>query len=123
MFCTAWAHLSRRLEPRKRRDVLKATLPMRAIKENYHGCSTRSRRQHPHPYLAAGAAAVVIGVLATPLRRLVFNVPVLLTIGGALLGRKEGKSETRSAAAKPAPAKRKAPARKRPAAKKAAASA
>ena len=71
----------------------------------------------PTPYLAAGAAAVVLGVLATPLRRLVFNVPVLLTIGGALLGRKEAKSEAKT---NPVPVKRKAPARKRPAKKAAA---
>jgi hypothetical protein len=76
-------------------------------------------RDIPTPYLAAGAAAVVLGVLATPLRRLIFNVPVLLTVGGALLGRKEGKFESRSAAsaAKPASAKRKPAARKRPAKK------
>lgn len=78
-------------------------------------------RDIPTPYLAAGAAAVALGVLASPLRRLIFNVPVLLTVGSALLGRREGKAEAREeAAAKPAPAKRKAPARKAPAKKKAA---
>lgn len=83
--------------------------------------ATALARSIPAPYLAAGAAAVALGVLATPLRRLLFNVPVLLTIGGALLGRKEGKSETKAASPKPATAKRKAPARKRPAKKSAAA--
>ena len=80
-------------------------------------------RDIPTPYLAAGAAAVALGVLATPLRRLIFNVPVLLTIGGALLGRKEAKSETAAASAKPATSKRKAPAKRRAPAKKAPASA
>ena len=77
-------------------------------------------RDIPTPYLAAGAAALALGVLATPLRRLLFNVPVLMTIGGALLGRKEGKAE---APVRAAAAKRKAPARKRAPAKKAAAAA
>jgi hypothetical protein len=77
-------------------------------------------REIPTPYLAAGAAVVVLGALATPLRKLIFNVPVLLTIGGALLGRKEAKSE---APVKAVSAKRKAPARKRAPAKKAAAAA
>ncbi|WEK47797.1 MAG: hypothetical protein P0Y56_05745 [Candidatus Andeanibacterium colombiense] len=73
-------------------------------------------REIPAPYLAAGAAALVLGVLATPLRKLIFNVPVLLTLGGALIGRKEAKAE---APVRAAPAKRKAPARKRAPAKKA----
>ena len=69
-------------------------------------------REVPTPYLAA---AVALGVLATPLRKLLFNVPVLMTIGGALLGREEAKSE---APVRAAP-KRKAASRKRAPAKKA----
>ena len=76
-------------------------------------------RDIPTPYLAAGAAAVALGVLATPLRRLIFNVPVLLTIGGALLGRKEAKSETEGASVKPPASKRKAQAKRKAPAKKA----
>lgn len=64
-------------------------------------------RAIPTPYLIAGGAVAVLGVLATPLRRLLFNVPVLTAIGGALLSRKAESSE------KPAPAKRSAPKAKR----------
>ena len=76
-------------------------------------------RAIPTPYLAAGAAVVALGILATPARRLLFNVPVMLSIASALLGRKEGKAEARKstpprAKAKPA-AKRKTNAKSAPA--------
>ncbi|MBO9498067.1 MAG: hypothetical protein J7496_03375 [Novosphingobium sp.] len=71
-------------------------------------------REVPTPYLAAGAAAVALGVLATPLRRLLFNVPVLTMIGGAILGRKEAKSEApvRAAPRSKAASRKRAPAKK-----------
>lgn len=76
----------------------------------------KATRDIPTPYLIAGAVAV-LGVLASPARRLILNVPVLMTIGGALLGRKEGKSESAAKPAARAKAKPAAKARRKPAAK------
>jgi len=62
-----------------------------------------AKRQIPTPYLVAGGAVVALGILASPLRRVLFSVPVMTALVGAVLGRKEGKEEA-SAVAAPAPA-------------------
>jgi len=62
-----------------------------------------AKREIPTPYLVAGGAVVALGILASPLRRVLFSVPVMTALVGAVLGRKEGKEEA-SAVAAPAPA-------------------
>lgn len=70
-------------------------------------------REIPTPYLIAGGAALVLGVLATPLRRVLFSAPVLTALVGAALGRKEGKEVGKAEAKAAAPKRaRRAPAKK-----------
>ena len=72
-----------------------------------------AKRQIPTPYLVAGGAVVALGILASPLRRVLFSVPVMTALVGAVLGRKEGKTEGKEeTAVQPAPAPAPKPARR-----------
>lgn len=72
-----------------------------------------AKREIPTPYLVAGGAVVALGILASPLRRVLFSVPVMTALVGAVLGRKEGKAVGKEeATAEPAPATAPKPARR-----------